>query len=226
MRHFFLTLLSLILALGSARAQWSKGYTQNELSLSYGYYSGIMMVGSYEDVEQKSVVVSNLQTDDRSSIGAITAQFLHRNSKKFSYGAALSYEQTKADCYCKLSTKRTDPLTKMGELSCRYISVMALMRFNWVEKSKFAFYSKLGGGITVVGDSYDNTYSGSVSAGGETYSISDLCQSKARHGLAFQVSPAGFAFGNVGSSKGGFCGFVELGIGMHGMAQAGVAYKF
>ncbi len=192
----------------SANAQWSKGFTQHELSISYGTLSIITMSDDLEEVEFADVTSANIEVDNRESIGSFTVQYLYRARKKFSFGLSASFQLTKEDCLTADDYAGTS-YTKIGELTNRYITIMPSFKFNWIEKKKFAFYSKLALGITFIGDSFD----------AETNLVGDVESSK-QHYFGYQVSPIGFSFGKK------ICGFIEGGIGTEGVGQAGVQFKF
>lgn len=189
-----------------ASAQWKKGYKQNDWQVGYGFMSCVAVVDALGDVEMGDVTRRDVETFDRRSIGAITAQFSHRRGRLVSFGVALSYEQTRQDC---LSNVDGQGKVKVGELTCRYVSLTPQLRFNWFERGLVCLYSKAAIGLTFIGDSFDDT-------GGHGY---DVRSAKSRY-VGYQASPLGLMVGRS------LCGFVEAGFGTHGLAQAGVAYRF
>lgn len=213
---FFAFLLSLFLftptsasaASKGKKATWKKDFKQNDFQIGYGYLSCIKIVDALGDVEMSDVTQADVETQNRKTIGAITAQFTHRNRRGVSFGIALSYEQTKEDCILSFNKNVS---TKVGELTNRYISATPLLRFNWFDCcGKVLFYSKLAAGITFIGDKYTNM--------SETrYDV----KSQKQHYFAYQVSPLGFALGTRP-----FGVFIEGGFGTHGVVQAGLTYRF
>ena len=187
------------------KAGWKKGYYQNDWQIGYGFKSCIMVVDALSDVEMSDVTQADIITDNRKSIGALTAQYTHRAGQKVSFGLAISFERTTQDCIVKFKSLET----KVGELTNSYISATPLLRFNWVEGNTVMFYSKLAAGITFIGDSFDKT----------TETDYDI-QSQKQHYFGYQISPVGLMFGKK------ICGFIEAGFGTHGLLQGGLTYKF
>ncbi|MDD7724461.1 MAG: hypothetical protein SOY07_09235 [Bacteroidales bacterium] len=187
------------------KAGWKKGYYQNDWQIGYGFKSCIMTVDALADVEMSDVTQSNVVTENRKSIGALTAQFTHRAGQKVSFGLAFTYEQTTEDCIVKIRNYES----KVGELTNRYFTATPLLRFNWVEGNLVMFYSKLAVGLTFIGDSFDNIAE-------EPYDI----QSQKQHYFGYQISPVGLVIGRK------LCGFIEAGYGSHGLVQAGLTYRF
>ncbi len=190
------------------KATWKKDFKQNDWQIGYGYLSCIKIVDALGDVEMSDVTQANVETQNRKTIGAITAQITHRKHRAVSFGIALSYEQTKEDC---IRSFNKEVSTKVGELTNRYISATPLLRFNWFDYcGNVLLYSKLAAGITFIGDKYTNMSESS-------YDV----KSQKQHYFAYQVSPIGFML--VGRK---FGGFIEAGFGTQGVVQAGVVCSF
>lgn len=190
------------------KATWKKDFKQNDWQIGYGYLSCIKIVDALGDVEMSDVTQANVETKNRQTIGAITAQITHRKHRAVSFGIALSYEQTKEDC---VRSYNKEVSTKVGELTNRYISATPLLRFNWVDYcGKVLLYSKLAAGITFIGDKYTNMSE-------SNYDV----KSQKQHYFAYQVSPIGVT---IGSRK--FGGFIEAGFGTQGVVQAGLICRF
>lgn len=202
----FLAAAGMTLLCAEASAQWKKGYKQNDWQVGYGFKSCVAVVDALGDVEMGDVTRSNVETANRESIGSVTAQFTHRRGRLVSFGVALSYEQTRQDCVALLSGQGK---CKVGELTCRYVSLTPLLRFNWFERGMVCLYSKAAIGLTFIGDSFDDTARLGY----------DVRSAKSRY-VGYQASPLGLMVGRR------LCGFVEAGFGTHGLAQAGVAYRF
>ncbi len=198
------------------KATWKKGYLQNDWSVGYGFKSCMMTVSGLKDVEMSDVTKKTVSADNRESIGSIGLSYTHRKGRLLSFGLAAAFEQTKEDCFINNRAFRQDGVMvdnyeKVGELSNRYITVTPLLRFNWAEwkQGKVMLYTKLAVGVTFIGDSYTNKSK-------DEYDV----QSKKQHYFGYQVSPLGLMIG----SKAG--GFVEVGYGSYGIAQAGFCYRF
>lgn len=207
MRGSLLLLLTLLLPLPPAAAQWSKGFKTNDLEVKYGYLSCMMIVKGLKDMEQSQVTASNLEARNRKSAGAISAEFTHRKRKKFSFGLSATWERTQQECY------NVTPFTEthVGDLKSQYITVTPLMRFNWVERTFFMMYTKLAAGVTFIADKWSGTE--------EQYADYGV-QSAKQHYFGYQVSPLGFIIGR------NICGYAEIGFGCQGLVQAGALIKF
>ncbi len=205
-------LILLVGAIQTTNAQWSKGFKTNEVSLSYGYLSNIKFVDSYTEVDATSLAtkIGYVSTDNLKTIGSINAQLLHRNRKWLSFGIGLTYEATTQDCYNNKKEKAEWVVTRYGEMTSRYISAMPTFRFNWLIYRSFTIYSKIAGGLCFMVHSYKDTSNNG-----------DIIEGKKKHGGSYQLSPFGI---QIGSKD--IVGFLELGFGNEGVAQAGVAYKF
>lgn len=198
------------------KATWKKGYLQNDWTVGYGYKSCMMTVSGLKDVEMSDVTKMTVTADNRESIGSIGLNYTHRKGRLVSFGLAAAFEMTKEDC---LINKRVwsqdgvlvDNFEKVGELSNKYITVTPLIRFNWAEwnQGKVVLYTKLAVGVTFIGDSYTDKST-------DRYEV----QSKKQHYFGFQASPLGLMIGR----KAG--GFIEVGYGSYGIAQAGFCYRF
>lgn len=212
-----LALLALITCLPAAakkKATWKKSYLQNDWTLGYGFKSCMMTVGSMKDIEMSDVTKLTVSADNRTSIGSIGASFSHRKGRVVSFGLSAAFELTTEDCLVNNMTysqdgKRIDNYSKVGELTNRYTTVTPHLRLNWKEWGNAMLYSKVAVGVTFIGDSYTNT-------GKESYDV----QSKKQHFFGYQVSPLGLMIGK----KAG--GFIEVGFGSYGIAQAGFCYRF
>lgn len=213
-----LTLLALLtLALpaeAKKKATWKKGYLQNDWTIGYGFKSCMMTVESMKEIEMADVTKMDVTADNRTSIGAIGASFSHRKGKRLSFGLSAAFELTSEDCMINNKTYRqdgtqVDNFVKVGELDNRYITVTPHLRINWKEWNKAMLYSKVAVGVTFIGDSYTNSTK-------VEYDV----QSKKQHFFGYQVSPIGLMIGK----KAG--GFIEVGFGSYGIAQAGFCYRF
>lgn len=221
-------LVAAVVITHSAQAQWKKGYEQNDWSVSYGFSSCITMVDALGDVEMSDPRLGNIETDNRESIGAFTAQFMHRKGRKVSFGGAIAFQITNEDCNVvdrKSGGLMKDDVTtgasvtsyKHGELTNYYASIMPQLRFNWKETKNVLIYSKLGLGMTFIFDSYS-----AESTDGTTgvLNVSADATSEKQHYFAYQLSPIGIIVGRKA------CGFAEVGFGTQGIAQVGFMYRF
>lgn len=192
----------------AANAQWRKPFKTNDFVVKYGYLSCMTIVKSLGNVEQNDVGQATLETDNRKSIGAVSAEFMHRKRQKFSFGIGATWERTTEDC---LYPTPFDGDINAGQLTNTYITVTPMIRFNWIDRTFFMMYTRLAAGFTFILDKWDGS-----SADYDNWDV----KSEKQHYFGYQISPLGFAFGRR------ICGFVEIGFGCQGLAQAGIMFKF
>ena len=121
--------------------------------------------------------------DDYSSIGIISSQYMFTPVKWLSFGGMLGFQHFHIESY--------------REDNSNDITIMFMLRVNYVNKLKWTLYSKAGIGFVMVED---------------------------EHGLgaAIQLPLIGTTFG-FGKN---FYGILEMGIGPQGCLMLGCGYKF
>ena len=95
-------------------------------------------------------------------------------------------------------------------------TVMPVAKFMWIEKNHIGLYSKAAAGICIASNSAK-----ACSGFGAAEKYVDEIKSDKGTRFAYQVSAIGFEAGSKNIR-----GFVELGYGFQGFAQAGVSVKF
>ena len=98
-----------------------------------------------------------------------------------------------------------------GKRNSNYYTIMPAVIFNWLRKSRWGMYSKLGAGYTR--GNYSTT--GKDSSGNDTRSTSN------NNFFNFQVSLVGIEAGNRSVR-----GFAELGFGEQGLIHGGIRFRF
>lgn len=187
-----------LLATTSLSAQNSE--LKNEIGISYGY--GISTWGDGLANGIGSAFAKALDGTDRSnesSFGTLAVEYFRHanNDSKFAFGGIAAIASFSED-YVRGGTKT-------GDRTRNYISLIPAIKYSWVNKNHFAFYSKVGIGGTLA--------MSKTNSNGESANDNKLY-------FAYQVSVAGIEFGSK------FRGFVELGIGEQGIILAGLKYKF
>ncbi len=200
MKHFLflVTLLSFSLGIHAQNKD-----LKNEIGVSYGL--GISTIGDGIGSAVTDGVfdaMTGREWANDKSFGTLSVEyFRHMDDPKLAVGGIATVATFSHD----LVKKNTQE--KMGDRMRTYISLMPAVRYAWVNKNHFAFYSKLAGGVMLL---YDK----------RTYSNLNTSSSDTNFRFMFQISPLGVEFG------GKFRVFLELGIGEQGIALAGAKYKF
>lgn len=101
-----------------------------------------------------------------------------------------------------MSVNLEDNTGKISAASANIIFLMADAKFNWFRRPVFGMYSKIGLGAMCINGNLVEQYSGNLWL------------------PTGQLSLIGMEVGEQ------FCGFMELGVGMQGIAQFGLKYHF
>ena len=109
-----------------------------------------------------------------------------------------------------------DPNTTKRDDSSSLAFKMPVAKFMWIEKNHIGLYSKAAAGICIASNSAK-----ACSGFGAAEKYVDEIKSDKGTRFAYQVSAIGFEAGSKNIR-----GFVELGYGFQGFAQAGVSVKF
>ncbi len=177
---------------------------KNELSISYGAGYGSALIEAFGVGLGDAIVNagSNRKWDNEKFSGTVGIEyFRHLNNPKLAVGAIITYTNYSHDVVDKTSN------AKVAERSNTYCTVMPAIKYNWINKEHFAFYSKVAAGVIYL-EEKDKDLEKKKETTDEFYTF------------MVQVSPVGVEFG------GKFRGYVELGFGEQGIALAGLRYKF
>jgi hypothetical protein len=174
---------------------------RHEVSVAYGGPS-LSQFGSGLG-EGLGLAFTNSEYDDGNIFGPISAEyFYHPNNPRLAVGGIITYSKWDSDVL-----RRSNHNDKLGERNRNYLSVMPGIKWYWVNKNSFGFYSKAAAGpMFVFCKSEDYESNKSLTQNG-TYFL-------------FQCSPIGIEFG------GKFRGFAEIGLGEQGVLLGGLRYKF
>ncbi len=174
---------------------------KHEIGITYG--AGISTIGdgigSAIGSGIADVMVGREWTNE-SRFGTIGLEyFYHLTNPKLAVGGIVTFAQYGEDIEKKSSHQIE------GDRSRTYLTVMPAVKYSWVNKKHFAFYSKVAGGAMILMDR--TKFSGK----------NDTDTSVRFMG---QFSPLGIEVGSA------FRVFLELGVGEQGIALAGLKYKF
>jgi hypothetical protein len=150
---------------------------------------------------------------DDSSTLAFNLQYLYRIAPKIKVGGALTYQHTSTTLMVADNNGTYHDAAKANN---DYFTVMPVVKAMWIEKNHIGLYSKAAAGICIASNSAK-----ACSGFGAAEKYIDEIKSDKGTSFAYQVSAIGFEAGSKNIR-----GFVELGYGFQGFAQAGVSVKF
>ena len=175
--------------------------TKNEIGISYGLGISLTDWANLYGVGDGILKSGSdkRKFGDYSTFGTIGAEYFH----------SLSYPKLSIGGLAVISQLVDEVVSKgvVGERTSNYYSLMPALKYNWIIKDRYTFYSKAAIGIMILNisnDDYENHSSWS-----DSYLFP-----------MWQATLAGIEFGNL------FRGFAELGIGEQGIVLAGMKYKF
>ena len=199
MKRILVMVVVALMATMSVNAQNEE--LRHEVSVAYGGPS-LSQFGSGLG-EGLGLAFTNSEYDDGNIFGPISAEyFYHPNNPRLAVGGIITYSKWDSDVL-----RRSNHNDKLGERNRNYLSVMPGIKWYWVNKNSFGFYSKAAAGpMFVFCKSEDYESNKSLTQNG-TYFL-------------FQCSPIGIEFG------GKFRGFAEIGLGEQGVLLGGLRYKF
>ena len=199
MKRILVMVVVALMATMSVNAQNEE--LRHEVSVAYGGPS-LSQFGSGLG-EGLGLAFTNSEYDDGHIFGPISAEyFYHPNNPRLAVGGIITYSKWDSDVL-----RRSNHNDKLGERNRNYLSVMPGIKWYWVNKNSFGFYSKAAAGpMFVFCKSEDYESNKSLTQNG-TYFL-------------FQCSPIGIEFG------GKFRGFAEIGLGEQGVLLGGLRYKF
>ena len=222
----FMSLMALMLLVSnSAMAQldskseisFSVGtYTPNEKGIGEAIGEGLgtaigQMVATIITFGQ--VDLTSKTQKEESYSPTFNLQYLYRVAPKVKVGASLTYQHTSAKL---MAEKQSGGYLDIAKATNDYFTVMPVAKFMWIEKDHIGLYSKAAAGICIASNSAK-----ACSGFGEAEKYVDEIKTDKGTRFAYQVSAIGFEAGSKNLR-----GFVELGYGFQGLAQAGVSVKF
>lgn len=205
MKRTFVAILALCCLAAASRVQAQTYYKQihpNEISASYGVSLLGSMIGT---VINKADLVSGL-IDDKDYVavknggtkGILNLGYTCQLNKTISVGATAGIN--------RMSVNLEDNEGKLTAAAANIYTLMATSKFDWfrTRSDVFGMYSKVGLGVMAM--------------------HGELVEDKALQGTLWlptgHLSLIGLEVGR------GFSGFMELGVGMQGIVQAGIRARF
>ncbi len=174
---------------------------KHEIGITYG--AGISTIGDGIGSAIGSGLSDALvgyEWTNESRFGTIGLEyFYHLTNPKLAVGGIVTFARYGEDIEDK-STQKIE-----GDRSRTYISIMPAIKYSWVNKKHFAFYSKVAAGAMILSDKTN-------------FSSKNDTDTSVR--FMGQFSPLGIEVGSA------FRVFLELGVGEQGIALAGLKYKF
>lgn len=173
--------------------------TKQEIAVSYGWLSNSDIIDIYEKI---GIALVGVHTDNDSFFGPISVEYFYHIKPWLGVGGIMAYGQMNEDLYLSGKSEVRD-----GEIKNSYITLMPAVKLDWLRKSHFGMYSKVGIGATLRTEKIKDA------------NVSD--DSDTEMHVNWQVSLLGMEFGGRQLR-----GFVELGTGEQGIFVAGLRYKF
>ena len=198
MKKILLLAVAAMMATVNANA-WEDNVKQ-EVAISYGVWSNSDIINAFETIGTNIFA----STGDEHFMGPIGVEYFYHLNKWFSVGGIGCYGQMHQDLF--LTDKKNG---KDGEIKNYYLTLMPAMKFDWVRKSHFGVYSKLGIGGTLRNEKIDYD-----DGGNDDYSDTEV------H-VNWQISLLGL---EAGGNR--LRGFLEIGTGEQGIFDIGLRYKF
>lgn len=159
---------------------------KHEVGVAYGAVANSNILDLFDDAFSNA---NNPDPVSGSYFGPLSVEYYYRVSPMIGVGG--------------VAVVKTHKETSRGgeAYTNKYFTVMPSVKFNWVHKAHFGFYSKLAAGYTF----FSTKFSGESGSAGA---------------FNFQASVIGLEAG------GRLRGFAELGWGEQGLALAGIRYRF
>lgn len=214
MKKSILSLLLGFLVVGGLSAQTKEFYKDNkhEIRVSIGsinddYYHYVYKWSYFPSLAQEAYDMNSFYMDDKKTTGAYSISYFYHPqllNGRFSVGGALSFS------YFKQNYRDNITDANVGNNHEYNIAITPTVRYAWVAKPSFQFYSGIGLSV------YMNEFKNKVDVKGFSEHYSDN-----RVDINLVVVPIGFSVGKK------IFAFGELNIGGRaGVAVGGVGYRF
>lgn len=191
------TLLSTSMA---AQNTPEKDFKRHEISLGYGVipFSDIFL--SFGHLFSAPFVGKNNKITSVTSDGAFNAEYGYHLTKMIAITGEISYNRNK---YTVVNKYTNEVVTNAYT---DFVTTLAGVKFDWVNRKHFAFYSRVGLGVTLFSNpvSYISTANTSPSAV-----------------IMFQASPVGLEGGTSFLRA-----YTEVGMGQNGLISFGIRARF
>lgn len=170
---------------------------KSELSVSYGIPTNKNLESDFGDAFVNAATGGLI--DNETFTGSFNLEYMYRLDKRWAIGVDLGYEQSSYDVNINKSVN--------AKAKDNYIIAMVGAKYYWTNGSMFRMYAKASIGASFMTEKLTDVKDPTLKADNQTE-------------FAYQVSPIAFEVGK------NFCGFLELGYGNQGIAQAGIRVRF
>lgn len=206
MKRILISLLAICTLLlsvqASAQTRYYKQIHPNEISTSYGFSLLGSAIGTV--VNKANLINEFIGSDDYIAVknggtkGVLNLGYSYQLNKTISVGGAVGMN--------RMSVKLEDKTGKLNAASAGIYMLMGTAKFDWfrTKSDVFGMYSRIGLGVMAV--------------------HGELMEDKSLSGTLWLPTGHLSAIGlEVGK---GFSGFMEFGVGMQGIVQAGIRARF
>lgn len=203
MKKICITLVALfgLLVSPSLNAQTLNEYCPDEISASYGIsVIGIAMNSLINIAGSISIIADAFSEEEIESIRSGGSKGVLNLGYIHHFNRVFGVGANAG--FNRMSVKLEDKTGSLTAASANIMFLMADAKLNWFRYDNFGMYSKFGLGVMCINGNLVETMSGNLWL------------------PTGHVSLIGMEFG------GQFCGFMELGAGMQGVAQFGLKYHF
>lgn len=201
MKKIMIAMVAALMATMNVNAQSEE--LKNEIGISYG--TGISQIGDGIGNGVGNGLFDTMtghKWTNESRVGTFAVEyFRHLNNPRLAVGAVTTFASFGEDVV------NSDDI-KVGDRKRTYISLMPAVKYYWVNKTHFGFYSKAAAGAMMM------FYKDNTTDGGKSSTTSKLY-------FMGQASPVGLEAGSKNIRA-----FLELGIGEQGIALLGLRAKF
>ena len=189
--------------------------SRHEIGVSYGYPT--IAFAMFVDSDPSCPHAEQAFYENDRNFGPLSLEYFYRVSRWISVGGVFTFINRQKDI--------VQEKIQIGDFTERYYALMPSIKFNWVRSKHFGLYSKLVAGpcLHTKTDKVDS--STMIISCGPDYSRTtfiDHCDeyTDRKVGLIGQVTPLGIEAG------GRLRVFGELGVGIQGVFNVGLRYKF
>ncbi len=186
----------MMLAAPQMRAQQYNDGPENDFSVSYGYFTVTQFATVLGGVLGAAFTLGHAAPTDILSTGSLQLEYLHKTNSWLWLGGGLSGEVDTLIMEGRDSDG--NPTGNPTKSNINTLNAFATAKANWLRREKMAMYTRLSAGVL-------------AAIGGDETSLAP----------SVQLSLVGCEFGGLTNR-----GFVELGVGMHGILSGGFRHLF
>ena len=188
--------VSIMAAIG-AKAQTYD--TKHEIAISYGFLSNSQIIDAFEEI---TLAMFDHELDNDKYFGPISAEYFYHAKPWLGVGGIMVFGHNKQDVLSDGGNRM------IGKSKNTYYTLLPAVKFDYLRRSHFGMYSKLGFGATMRNEKY------------ESYSDTNGSDDTEFH-VNWQASLLGIEAGSTTLR-----GFLEAGTGEQGIFVFGLRCKF